>query len=100
MAGAFGYGVHTAAVTQLGYGPRTILPLPDNLPLLLMGGTQDGVIAQSSFRYGVEWETPTTPIERTFHEAIAGGRNDSYLLLTEALRHLARHPLVATLEWK
>lgn len=54
VAGAFGYGVHTAAVTQLGYEPGTILPLPDNLPLLLMGGTQDGVIARSSFRYGVE----------------------------------------------
>lgn len=97
VAGAFGYGVHTAAVTQLGYQPGTILPLPDNLPLLLMGGTRDGVIAQSSFRYGVEWETPTTPIERTFYEAIAGGRNDSYLLLIDGANHFSiAHPFDET----
>jgi dienelactone hydrolase len=97
VAGAFGYGVHTAAVTQLGYEPGTILPLPDNLPLLLMGGTQDGVIARSSFRYGVEWETPTTPVERTFHEAIAGGRNDSYLLLLDGANHFSiAHPFDET----
>mgnify|MGYP006273140159 CR=1 FL=1 len=97
VAGAFGYGVHTAAVTQLGYEPGTILPLPDNLPLLLMGGTQDGVIARSSFRYGVEWETPTTPVERTFQEAIAGGRNDSYLLLLDGANHFSiAHPFDET----
>jgi dienelactone hydrolase len=97
VAGAFGYGVHTAAVTQLGYEPGTILPLPDNLPLLLMGGTQDGVIAKSSFRYGVEWETPTTPVERTFQEAIAGGRNDSYLLLLDGANHFSiAHPFDET----
>jgi dienelactone hydrolase len=97
VAGAFGYGVHTAAVTQLGYEPGTILPLPDNLPLLLMGGTQDGVITRSSFRYGVEWETPTTPVERTFQEAIAGGRNDSYLLLLDGANHFSiAHPFDET----
>lgn len=89
VAAAFAYGAHTAAILQLGYGPGTILPLPDSLPLLLIGGTCDGVIAKSSDRYGVTWEQPTTPVTRTFEEAIAGGREDSYLLLLEGANHFS-----------
>lgn len=87
VVAAFAYGAHTAGVQQLGYPAGKILPLPDELPLLLVGGTQDGVIANSSRTYGVDWEQPTTPVQRTFDEAIAGGRGDSYLLLVEGARH-------------
>lgn len=94
---AFAYGAHTGAIVQMGYAPGTILPLPDALPLLLMGGTQDGVIAHSSDRYGVTWERATTPVERTFHEGLAGGRGDSYLVLLEGANHFVMaHPLDAT----
>ena len=89
VAASFAYGAHSAAFTRLGYAPGTIQPLPDSLPLLLMAGTRDGVIAQSSDRYGVDWETATSPVERTFQEAIAGGRGDSYLLLIEGANHFA-----------
>jgi predicted dienelactone hydrolase len=89
VVAAFAYGAHTAAAVQLGYPPNIILPLPDSLPLLLIGGTNDGVIANSSHRYGVTWERATTPIERTFTEAIAGGRGDSYLLLIEGANHFS-----------
>ncbi len=89
VVAAFAYGAHAAALTQLGYPPGSILPLPDCLPLLLIGGTCDGVIAHSSDRYGVTWEQPTTPIVRTFREAIAGGREDSYLLLLEGANHFS-----------
>jgi predicted dienelactone hydrolase len=89
VAAAFAYGAHTAAVLQLGYPAGTILPLPDSLPLLLMGGNCDGVIANSSKRYGVTWEDATTPVQRTFREAIAGGRNDSYLLLLQGANHFS-----------
>jgi hypothetical protein len=93
VSAAFGYGVHTAAPVALGYSSGQILPLPDALPLMIIGGTCDGVIAQSSNNYGVDWEKPTTPVERTFTEAIAGGRNDSYLLLLEGANHFAiAHP--------
>ncbi|WP_036482930.1 dienelactone hydrolase [Myxosarcina sp. GI1] len=96
VVAAFAYGAHTAAAVQAGYVPGTILPLPDSLPLMLMGGTNDGVIAQSSNIYGVTWERATTPIERTFNEAIAGGRNDSYLLLLKEANHFAiTHPFDA-----
>lgn len=93
VTAAFAYGAHTAANVQLGYPPNTFLPLPDSLPLLLIGGTCDGVIANSSGRYGVTWEKPTTPITRTFQEAITGGRGDSYLLLLEGANHFSvSHP--------
>ncbi|NJK27356.1 MAG: dienelactone hydrolase [Coleofasciculaceae cyanobacterium SM2_3_26] len=97
VVAAFAYGAHTAGALQAGYKPGTILPLPDALPLMLIGGTCDGVIANSSYRYGVDWEQPTTPVSRTFHEAIAGGRNDSYLLLVEGANHFSiAHPFDAT----
>ncbi len=89
VVGAFGYGAHTAAGVQMGYESGSILPLPDSLPLMLIGGTRDGVIANSSHRYGVTWEKATTPVERTFQEAIAGGRDDSYLLLLEGANHFS-----------
>lgn len=89
VVAAFAYGAHTAAIVQLGYESGTILPLPDSLPLMLIGGTCDGVIAKSSDRYGVTWEQATTPVIRTFHEAIVGGRSDSYLLLLEGANHFS-----------
>ena len=89
IVAAFAYGAHTAGGLQLGYSSGTILPLPDVLPLMLIGGTCDGVIAKSSHRYGVDWEQATTPVLRTFREAIAGGRDDSYLLLLEGANHFS-----------
>lgn len=93
VVAAFSYGAHSAAVVQLGYDAGTILPLPDVLPLMLISGTCDGVIANNGALYGVNWEQATTPVQRTFREAIAGGRNDSYLLLLEGANHFSiNHP--------
>lgn len=89
VVAAFSYGAHSAAIAQLGYEAGTILPLPNALPLLLMGGTCDGVIASNGALYGVTWEQANTPVRRTFEEAIAGGRNDSYLLLLEGANHFS-----------
>lgn len=93
VVAAFSYGAHSAAVMQLGYDAGTILPLPDALPLMLIGGTCDGVIANNGALYGVTWEQATTPVRRTFEEAISGGKNDSYLLLLEGANHFSiTHP--------
>lgn len=89
LAGAFSYAAHTAGGINLGYEPGTILSLPDSLPLLLLGGTRDGVIANSANRYGVEWTATTTPILRTFNEAFLGGRKDSYFVCFEGANHFA-----------
>jgi dienelactone hydrolase len=98
VVAAFAYGAHTLGSVELGHAPGTILPLPDALPLLLMGGTCDGVIAESSKRYGIEdYEDATIPIVRTFAEAIAGGREDSYLILLEGANHFSiSYPLDTT----
>ena len=97
VVAAFAYGAHTAATVKSGYEAGTILPLPDSYPLLLIGGTCDGVIFNSSHRYGVTWEQAQTPVVRTFREAIAGGRGDSYLLLLEGANHFSvADPIDAT----
>jgi hypothetical protein len=88
VVAAFAYAAHTAAIVQLGYAPGTILPVADELPLMLIGGTCDGVIAQSGHLYGGTWAHATTPIERTFQE-LAGGREDRYLLLLAGANHFS-----------
>ena len=90
VAAAFCYGAHTAAPVQVGYEPSTILPLPNAAPTLLIAGTCDGVIANNSHVYGIDrWETPTTPVERTFREAISREQGDSYLVLLKEANHFS-----------
>ncbi|MEH2273915.1 MAG: dienelactone hydrolase [Nostoc sp.] len=73
VTASFAYGASSTGFTIIGYEPETILPLPDSLPLLLMGGTEDA----------------TTPVSRTFQEAITGGRNDTYLVILEGANHFS-----------
>jgi predicted alpha/beta-hydrolase family hydrolase len=89
LAAVFSYGAHSLGNLNLGYKPGTILPLPNSIPTLLMGGTCDGLIYNNSKLYGINYENPTTPIARTFSEAIIGGRNDCYLVLLEGANHFA-----------
>ncbi|MCD9198621.1 dienelactone hydrolase family protein [Aeromicrobium wangtongii] len=65
------YGAHTMASQQLGHAPGTLLPAPVDVPVLLLGGTADGVVAASAIRYGQEaGAAGHDPIERTFTEAL------------------------------
>ncbi len=88
VAGAFAYGSSAAAPVMLGHEPGKILPLPDKLPLLLIGGTCDGSVARMAKNYGFG-EDPITMLKYTFQQAISGGRNDSYLLLIEGANHFS-----------
>ncbi|MEM7591728.1 MAG: dienelactone hydrolase [Cyanobacteria bacterium P01_A01_bin.83] len=90
VVGAFCYGAHSAAPVSVGYNPGTILPIPDSLPMLLIGGTEDGVIANNSQIYGIEqWSTPATPVIRTFREGIKQEQGDSCLVIIEGANHFA-----------
>ncbi len=90
VAAAFSYGAHTAAPIQIGYESGTILSLPNSVPMLLIGGTHDGVIANNSSIYGIdEWATAATPVIRTFREAISREQGDSYLVLLEGANHFS-----------
>ena len=89
VAASFSYGASSRGLLIIGYEPGTILPLPDSLPLLLMGGTRDGFMLNSSELYNVSPGDATIPVTRTFQEAIAGGRNDSYQLILEGANHFS-----------
>lgn len=82
----FSYAGHTAASTALGFEPNTVLPLCSELPVLLLGGSEDGVIVTSSNRYGVQAE-PDTMIRRTFDESLGGERGDRYLAIVRGANH-------------
>jgi len=90
VQGAFTYGAHSGASTMLGFPPATVLSLHD-CPLLIVGGTRDGVIESSSHRYALDGKvTPTLLLERTFHE---GAKKDSTLVIFEGANHfLAAYP--------
>lgn len=89
VVATFSYGGHSGVGTQLGWPPGTIAKLAADCPVLLLGGTNDGVIAASAERYGATAANPVNPILRTFEEAIPGGRDDAYLILVEGANHFS-----------
>ena len=95
---SFAYGAHTLGGINLGYEPKTVLPLPDSRPLMLMGGTCDGVIANNTQRYGITEKDSTYSLLHTFSEGLTGGRNDSYLVILEGANHFSmNYPFDATI---
>ncbi|QLE58668.1 dienelactone hydrolase [Nostoc sp. TCL26-01] len=89
VVASFAYAAHTGGAAILGYEIDTILPLPDSLPLLMIGGTCDGIIANGSPLFGFSTRDSITPIIRTFQAAITGGRCDSYLLMLDGANHFS-----------
>jgi dienelactone hydrolase len=79
------YGAHTMASQQLGHAPNTLLPAPVDAPVLLVGGTADGIVAASAIRYGQEAGAAShDPIERTWREALPETTDAWLVLLSEA----------------
>ncbi|MFB2892051.1 alpha/beta hydrolase family protein [Aerosakkonemataceae cyanobacterium BLCC-F50] len=87
VAASFAYAAHSAAPIMLGFPADTFLPLPSALPMLLIGGTCDGVITNSRHIYGIKEDSPTRSLIRTFREAITANRNDAYLIIIEGANH-------------
>jgi hypothetical protein len=88
IKGGFAYGAHNLMSAVLGWETGSLAPLASDVPLLLLGGLQDGIIAASAGRYGLsEHANAATPIERTFDEAVAGGHDDSYLAILADANH-------------
>lgn len=86
LVAVFTYGAHTMASTALGWDAGTVLPVPGAVPLLLVGGRDDGVIAASAVRYGEAAGERADPLRRTF-ELAAGGRGDTYLAVIDGAGH-------------
>ncbi len=65
------FGAHTMASQQLGWAPDTLLTAPVQVPVMLVGGTADGVVAASAIRYGHDAAAPGhDPLHRTWDEAL------------------------------
>lgn len=94
VRGAIAYGAHTGAATALGYPEDAMFSVPGSLPMLIMGGTRDGCIANSSGRYGEANGSATARVERTFDEAMCSDRGDRYLAIIEGANHFSfAHPI-------
>lgn len=87
----FSYGSHSKASTMLGYAADTYLELPADVPTLILGGSEDGVIAASAFRYG-QGDAPADPVGplmRTFAEALPRQQGDSHLAILRGANHFS-----------
>ena len=89
LKACFAYGAHAGAATMLGWPEQTLLELPGEVPTLLVGGDNDGVIAASAHRYGAEAGHPTAIVERSFDEALPGARGDSWLAVLRGANHFS-----------
>ena len=83
------YGSHTMASQQLGFAPGTLLAAPIAVPVMVVAGTEDGVIAASAIRYGEEAGAAAhDPVERTWAEAIPL-ETEAWLVRLAGAGHLA-----------
>lgn len=71
VAAVVTYGAHLMASTQLGFEPGTLVHSPATVPVLLVTGDEDGVMAASAIRYGEQvGEEKYDPVERTWYEGL------------------------------
>lgn len=81
---------HTAVGVPPGPGSGTTMrETPTDCPVLLIGGTVDGVIDQSRFRYDTPVGAPWNPVDRTFSEAFNSTRGDCVLAVVEGANHFS-----------
>ena len=90
VRGAFSYAAHTAADPKLGWKKNSIMPLNRHLPMLIMGGTRDGVMAAANGQSRRKGEgSPTEWIERTFHEGLKGKQGNRHLVIVKGANHFS-----------
>ena len=81
MCGVFSYAAHALGDTAQGWKRGSVMPLSRHLPMLIMGGSRDGVIAAGSKG------SPAGPIERTFRDGIKGKRGDRHVVIIKGANH-------------
>ncbi|KHL15789.1 hypothetical protein CLV56_0573 [Mumia flava] len=87
------YGAHTMASQQLGHAAGTVLPVAVEVPVLLVGGSADGVVAASALRYGGDAGDPDhDPIAATWRDAVPATTDAWLVTLAGAGHMLAAHP--------
>ena len=88
LQAVFAYAAHTMVATALGHGEAAVVPIPALVPILLLGGADDGVIAASRDRYRSDNEAHD-PVRRTFAEAVDRQQGDSWLVELADAGHFA-----------
>lgn len=83
----FGYAGHTVTSTALGWDPGALAPVPADCPVLVMGGTRDGVMQRSADRYGAEGHA-SDPVVRTFDEAVPADATAYLAIVDLSLIHI------------
>ncbi|MET7425130.1 alpha/beta hydrolase [Dactylosporangium sp. NPDC005555] len=83
------YGAHTMVSTMLGWPAGHIAEALVDSPVLLLAGTQDGVIAASADRYGSSGGAPHDPVGRTFDEALKDRDGDHVLATLHGANHFS-----------
>jgi len=90
----FTFAAHTLPAAFFGYPAGQVIPVAD-VPVLLLAGDNDGVIAASRFRY--DPHTSIDPIELTYRNGAIGGRSDVYYIVLKDTGHFAiTHPIDMT----
>ncbi len=83
------YGAHTMVSTMLGWPAGHVAEALVDSPVLLLAGTEDGVIAGSSDRYGAASDGPHDPVSRTFDEALKDHDGDHVLATLAGANHFS-----------
>lgn len=82
------YGAHLMASQQLGFAAGTLLESPATVPVLLVSGTHDGVVAASAVRYGAApGDEQHDPVVRTWREGLPHS-SDAVLAVVAGAGHL------------
>ncbi|WP_226660757.1 alpha/beta hydrolase family protein [Microbulbifer aggregans] len=89
LKAVFSYGAHSGASTALGWPAQTVLPIGGDVPVLLIGGEQDGCIAQSAHHYGSSNASSTDRLRQTFDEALPDRDGSNTLLLLKDANHFS-----------
>lgn len=79
LRAVFAYAGHTMTATSLGHDEASVAAIPAQVPVLLLGGSGDAVIAASRDRYRNDGALHD-PVGRTFHEALSRDKGDSWLV--------------------
>ena len=88
LRAVFAYAAHTMTSTSVGYPDATVVAVPAEVPVMLLGGGSDGVIAASRDRYRRDGGIHD-PVRRTFEEAVGRNRGDSWLVELAGAGHFA-----------
>ena len=56
---------------------------------MMIGGTRDGVIAESGHRYGIEDKDPLYLLRRTFERGVTADRDEAWMVELEGANHFS-----------